>query len=91
MKRSTLLSLFLLSMVVLTSSVTASSWNEIQEVNVEIHQPTWIQIQQVEVDLKPATWCEIPAPMDDLMATIGILAVLAALSSLITMVGRIKF
>jgi hypothetical protein len=44
---------------VLTSSVSAASWNKIQEVDVGIQQPTWIQIQHVEVNIKPAAWYQI--------------------------------
>lgn len=57
MKRSILLlSSVLLLTLVATSSVSAATWTEIQEVDVGISYPSWVQIQRVDVVVYPAQW-----------------------------------
>jgi hypothetical protein len=56
-KRSSfLISLVLLLMLVSTSSASAATWTEIQEVDVGISNPSWVQIQRVDVVVSPAKW-----------------------------------
>jgi hypothetical protein len=56
-KRSSfLISLVLLLMLVATSSASAATWTEIQEVDVAISNPSWVQIQRVDVVVSPAQW-----------------------------------